>query len=527
MALYLSILEVSQKQAYIFGSNRLSDNYYRSALIAWITSPEYFKKVLKDEGKSFFSEADNLVYSGGGHIVLAFDDKEKAVDFNRIITKKIRESCEGIEVFVSIREYVTEDMSGKLVSASENLKRLKDSLEIKKSIRSASFHQGSFGLAPLNATTRDIVSDSMQMILSEKEKCSREFDYHGYAPALKFEDLGGDERDNKFIAVIHLDGNGMGNRIKEYYDNLEEQIKNREIKGWEEFRQKVCAYSSYIDDDFKNAFQKMVDRVAFKLSEDDEFKKQIIGTNSNFFPIRRIITSGDDMCFVTEGRIGIECAALIIKILNETRNELDRKFYTACAGVAIVHQKYPFYKAYELAEQLCSNAKKFNASLSSADNGACISSIDWHIEMGEIRDTLEDTRREYRTLDGKHLEMRPYIVSVVDISNNPKNKDYINIKKIRQKGKYRIYDDYRNAMKAINEKNQDELYGRLKELRGILKQGERAAKDYIKFHKIEKRIKKVFNTNDSYEIFYPTSDGDRSRIFDIAESLQFYISLGE
>ena len=38
---YLTILEVSQKQAYIFQSNELRSNVLNSADIAWITSGEY------------------------------------------------------------------------------------------------------------------------------------------------------------------------------------------------------------------------------------------------------------------------------------------------------------------------------------------------------------------------------------------------------------------------------------------------------------------------------------------------------
>ena len=38
MERYLVMLEVSQKQAYIFGSNKLKDNIRNSAIIAWIMS---------------------------------------------------------------------------------------------------------------------------------------------------------------------------------------------------------------------------------------------------------------------------------------------------------------------------------------------------------------------------------------------------------------------------------------------------------------------------------------------------------
>ena len=70
---FLTMFEVSQKQSYIFGSNRLKENIINSSVIAWIMSPEYFEVVIDDE--TIFNKKDNLVYSGGGHIILEFSTK--------------------------------------------------------------------------------------------------------------------------------------------------------------------------------------------------------------------------------------------------------------------------------------------------------------------------------------------------------------------------------------------------------------------------------------------------------------------
>ena len=75
----LTMLEVSQKQSYIFSSNKLKDNITNSAVIAWIMSPEYFQKTVNDE--KIFDMEKNLVYSGGGHIVLEFKETAQAVEF--------------------------------------------------------------------------------------------------------------------------------------------------------------------------------------------------------------------------------------------------------------------------------------------------------------------------------------------------------------------------------------------------------------------------------------------------------------
>lgn len=96
MAHFLTILEVSQKQAYIFSSNMLKDNVVNSAVIAWIMSPEYFSEVIGDS----FDKKKNVVYSGGGHVVLEFADRDTAKDFVMQITFQIHQDYPGIEVFL-------------------------------------------------------------------------------------------------------------------------------------------------------------------------------------------------------------------------------------------------------------------------------------------------------------------------------------------------------------------------------------------------------------------------------------------
>lgn len=93
---YLTILEVSQKQAYIFQSNELKKNILNSAVIAWIMDAAYLEETAGD--KELFNQEENLVYSGGGHTVLEFPTQEQAVGFVKIITKAIRENYPGIEV---------------------------------------------------------------------------------------------------------------------------------------------------------------------------------------------------------------------------------------------------------------------------------------------------------------------------------------------------------------------------------------------------------------------------------------------
>ncbi|MBQ9887300.1 MAG: hypothetical protein IJM37_10665 [Lachnospiraceae bacterium] len=294
--------------------------------------------------------------------------------------------------------------------------------------------------------------------------------------------MGGSKNESNFIAVVHIDGNAMGKRVENLYD---ETLRNMK---WPEFKCKIKEFSQSIDEAFKQAYFNTVCSVVKNIEEGNLKDLEL---DKGFLPIRRIITEGDDICFVTEGRIGVECAAIFIKELSkaEVKNSVDGKGYAACAGVAIVHQKYPFYKAYELAESLCSNAKRFGAELSKDGSGSDISAIDWHIEYGEIKDTLEEIRLNYTTKDGNRLEMRPYIVSSAD--------------EIMTKEKIRQYEKFRKLISGFIDEDMDYARGKLKSLRGILKEGEDAAKHFLVFNKIEDV------TLDSYQGIFVDVDTDK------------------
>lgn len=505
MAHALVKMEVSQKQAYIFSSNKLKNNVSNSEDIAWIMDPEYFKLIAGESG--LFVKEKNLVYSGGGHIVLEFEEKETAVSFVKLATFQIHKDYPGIEVFAKVLEYSDKD-GKKAKPMIKKMKELSQELERKKATRLSSFHQGTFGIEKIDSTTlkpvlksvNGIKCEEQQSMLDEERKPDARFLIPGYKLASKFEDLGGSHGESSFIAVVHIDGNAMGARVEKLYKEGENGTA-----AWDKFKGKLLTFSESIDDDFKNSYTEMLKKVQERI---ELGKLKELNLKDGFFPVRRIITAGDDICFVTDGRIGIECAREFIEALLKKKNAHDKKGYAACAGVAIVHQKYPFYQAYDLAEKLCSNAKKFGAALGSEKetddsyNGANVSSIDWHIEYGEVKDTLREIRNQYITADGNHLEMRPYIINA--------GSD------VDKKEKVRRYDKFKEQIETIQKQDSDYARGKLKELRSVLKQGETAIQSYIRFNNLSK----------DFGTFQAGFDGiKRSQIFDALEIADTYISL--
>lgn len=511
---YLVIMEVSQKQAFIFSSNELKDNVTNSAIIAKVTSPEFFEEVIKD--KNIYNTNKNIVYSGGGHTVLVFDTEEQARTFVQIITYHVMKYYEGLELFAKQLK-----CEGKITE--KDLKQLSQELEVKKSKRKSAFHQGSFGIEALKNENSKISKEIKNKILKEEKDKNKELMPDDFKSVEEFAKLGGSKNKSNFIAVVHIDGNAMGKRVEEFR-------KSMKRKSWEEYRKAQKTFSDSIDKDFKNAYKEMAEEV--KKAIGNEKLKELNLEDKNF-PVRRIITAGDDICFVAEGRIGIECAVIFLKKLAQQKNKQDKKQYSACAGVAIVHQKYPFYRAYELAENLCSNAKKFVANLDPKNEkiSGVVSAIDWHIEYGEMKESLEEIREMYQIEDQNdpsQLELRPYIV---EAPLYVKEKEHI-----------RLYENFKKLMRGFSDEEISYARGKIKELRRYLKQGEESAKYYMKTNLIdelgligyqgiyEEIIYKGVGSGKSLEekTFIETKDRKkRCLLFDVIEAIDTFIALDE
>lgn len=497
---YLMILEVSQKQAYIFSSNKLKENIENSEAICRVTDPEYFEAVTKKNNMPFEKETQ-LVYSGGGHTVLEFADEQDARDFAFLISRTVRRDYPYIELFIKTMQYDEQR------SASENLEKLTQELEKKKSVRAASFRQGSFGVEKIDTDKR-----KPRMIQREsQDSWETQDDYvpAGYKLTKQIEQIGG-EKNSGFIAIIHIDGNAMGKRIR----RLEEENKS---KPWEEFKKSLRMFSQSIDNDYKEAFREMMDRIAQNIQEENPY-----------FPVRKIILAGDDVCFLTEGSIGLEAARIFIENLGRKVNAQDHQKYHACAGVALVHRKYPFYKAYELSEMLCSNAKKYLASAGpdGEDAGEMADAIDWHIEFGELEDSLAEVRKGYITVDGNHLEMRPYLISAEET--------------IWKCERVRRYENVRTLIRKMQGKDMLYARGKIKEFREALKEGEEAADYYVKSQLMEDYSvagysgifidmdydRLLSGKGQESGIFIKTKDGvKRSLYFDAIELLDTFTAL--
>lgn len=193
------------------------------------------------------------------------------------------------------------------------------------------------------------------------------------------------------MAVVHIDGNRMGEKFSQCA-TLDERVRlSKAVK--EKTEQAFAVLLGEIMDHY--------DSYAVYLD-----LKQKDGTK--YMPIRPLILGGDDVTFVCAAKLAVSLAKRFIEIMMEKNTTLPAAIaqgIDCCGGVAIMPTAYPFFRGYELAEQLCDAAKK----KSRAQAGT--SWLDFAILHGEQAPTLEQIReQEYSGLSGP-LHFGPYKVN--------------------------------------------------------------------------------------------------------------------
>ena len=191
------------------------------------------------------------------------------------------------------------------------------------------------------------------------------------------------------VAVIHIDGNGVGGVMRRLDEVLSEkgrgalrsELEVAEGSG-DALRTFVLEISERLDAAVKLAFRSAWERVA-KLGRKDaeDSNKQYTA-----IPVVPVILGGDDVTVITSGDYALPFAAAYLRYYEEaTRSDPILRYLTppegqdtgpmtAAAGVAIVKRNFPFHIAYELAEKLVGRAKKVGKTA----QPPC-STLDYHV----------------------------------------------------------------------------------------------------------------------------------------------------
>lgn len=205
---------------------------------------------------------------------------------------------------------------------------------------------------------------------------------------------------NNWIAIIHADGNGLGQvvqkvgnnpaQFKQFSQNLDKATTEAAVEAFMTVKQK------------------------FGIFDDERI------------PIRPIVLGGDDLTVICRGDLALDYTKIFLeKFEQKTQHYLHailtdhnvfsvgeiRDRLTACAGICYIKASFPFYFGYELAEELCKHAKKDAKAKDSIKEGKELpaSCLMFHkVQDSFTEDYNQIVARELRPASNISFQFGPY-----------------------------------------------------------------------------------------------------------------------
>ena len=554
--LTVTVLDTTGIQDYVFSSNRLRENIGASFLVSQATK-EWAEEALQDLAKELNQKvhipkrnslqevnignegvAAEIVYAGGGNTVLLFASFEYAKRFTQILTKRILQDAPGLNIVVAHDKEFEWD-KGELKKTINRL--LEKELAKKKRERITSAPLLGLGitaacrstqLPAVNTSEKYIDADEEDIYLISREseaklkavpkanqrlieKFAGTFKSDIYDFPYRTDYLGRSEGASSYVAIVHADGNGMGNRFQKCGDGKSDAEAIVEMRK----------LSLSIEDAGVNALRKVLEIVHNSIENGEvvgklgQFSLKIAKNGKYYLPFRPLVYGGDDVIFVCEGRLGLELAAIYLREF-ENQEVSDRKPLTARAGICVVKTHYPFARAYQLVEELYGTAKKLirqeREQLGESDDYYC-STLDWHFAASGLIGSLGEIRqREYEVSSG-NLMMRPIRLKDHD-SDDDQWRTWANFINVVQH-----FNGYFDEVEG-NESWKDRR-NKIIALREVLRQGSDKTKQFMTAYGIKKLPPFPQVDNLQQEGWCEQNERYYCGYFDAIEAMDFYIGL--
>lgn len=441
----LAKFDVSGIQSYIFATNRLRENVGASSQVTKILEeylPQSIEEAVKEAGyretqavllwkkQDKLEIAENtelqaeIIYIGGGNAMVLFRKEELFMAVGRKLGEKTARNCQGLSVAAA---------AVKLEWDKENFGEAMRKLDVEMAVRKARMirqpvyspfpvveqdngtHQPITRRSPYmdskngdeTGNPEDITEIQFQKLTEYERQVQKKIgnfypdlgEIKDYQYPVEMNNLCPERGDNSYIAVVHIDGNGMGERFIQMKREQSQKAEGEEKR--KQYSEDVCRLrnvSKEIASLFSNTYKEVLTGLLPLAKEEKTLK----------FSIRPIVLDGDDFTFLCPAKQAVPIAAAFLRKLDELQKENRGKSdkITACAGIAFVYSHFPFYVAYDIAEKACANAKK--SWYQASDSGCKNSYLDFYVvkesEVGGVKHHTKWQKGPYKVLETNQKE---------------------------------------------------------------------------------------------------------------------------
>lgn len=428
---YLYGAAVQGIQSFIFQTNKLREIVGASELVEEICTTKFASLVYNEKdlncekAKEKLKADKNAILFAAGNVKYIFESKEACEKVVRVFPKEVSEFAPGVTVsqavvkmegeFEKFEDAVNElekrlrtqrnkPMQSQTLGLMGILRSRQSGLPVVKitHVKNNEEHWDAAKLAKLKRAEYSGADTKVEDRESTQELCKKAFGLKYISNRNIAHDIEDLAKNNDWIAVMHADGNGLG------------QIVQKIGKDADTFRR----FSQLLDEATTLAAVK-----AYEVVKDDFNNSE---SEKDFIPIRPIVLGGDDLTVVCRADLALKYTETFIREFENQTNGLLGKMITdnnvfekgdikdrltACAGIAYVKSSYPFYYAYELAETLCTTAKK--DAKAGFDGELPKSCLMFHkVQDSFTEDWSAIVKRELMPQENISFEFGPYYINV-------------------------------------------------------------------------------------------------------------------
>ncbi len=391
-----AIYDCRSKQEYIYRTNKIREISGASILLSKVydmffdEAAKYgisirnswkddLSKGIRFDPKIFADSSydGEVIYIGGGNLNIIYKDMETYLRANRVFSKMLLEKTYSVSIIAACTE-TTDDFNS-------DRKKLYEKKFIEK-------NQGTFSL-PCSVLPITLVDRNTFQPVCEKKYIRGELKertlearhkrdaYHLYFDGTDkshTEDLDSivsEKGKNSMLAVIYIDGNDMGSKIREC------------TKGKNSYPECVDALRQFSLNTDRIFVEKPLAAIQTMLNDKGESK------------YRKIIGGGDEITIICRAEDALDIVEEYFRVLGDSEALAPGIPNASCAGIALFHNHAPFASVYDIAESCCESGKKATRKF-----GSTISYVDFHYCHSGITNDLEVIR------DAQEAEysFRPY-----------------------------------------------------------------------------------------------------------------------
>ena len=406
-ACYLINLETSGNQAYIFASEKLRSIVGASELL-YRVGTSYVDRALSGHDSSSFEK----VISTSGKAFLLAKDREEAKDFIRTWSTILLSEAPGVDACAVCSESTFDPESSiddymrvfRETEKQMTLLRMNGQTALTRFQRIPVAAECAYSGLPASSLLKGVPVSSPA--LARINAASGNDPVFARRMKALFPGGAGDEifwglslfeeEASGWIAVIHADGNGLG-QLFINFASLVSKLYGGRATG-----------RNYID-----CYRK------FSASLDDISRRSFRESVGEARTVIPVVVGGDDLTVVTGGFDGIDFARRFMEhfcfyasagsteypAVRDILNAAGLRRLGMCAGISITKPHFPFSQSYRIAESLMSSAKEVKKHW-----GTDSIALDFHILYDSVPGSVAGIRDKLR-IDDRVLTSKPYVVS--------------------------------------------------------------------------------------------------------------------